>query len=76
MFEGLLPEDLNIYAVTAANSTEDSLATYCHEDYPYISPSYDTCLGDLFSVSWLEDRFIHFLFAPYSSILHRLHLFS
>ncbi|GFP99039.1 vacuolar-processing enzyme [Phtheirospermum japonicum] len=29
MFEGLLPEGLNIYATTAANAIEDSWATYC-----------------------------------------------
>ncbi|GFP80184.1 vacuolar-processing enzyme gamma-isozyme [Phtheirospermum japonicum] len=51
MFEGLLPEGLNIYATTAANATEDSWATYCDLE------GYDgVCLGDTYSISWLEDR--------------------
>ncbi|KAH7866941.1 hypothetical protein Vadar_026989 [Vaccinium darrowii] len=54
MFEGLLPEGLNIYATTASNSAENSFATYCPDDNPDIE-SYGTCLGDLYSVSWMED---------------------
>ncbi|KAI3455749.1 hypothetical protein Pfo_012412 [Paulownia fortunei] len=59
IFEGLLPETINIYAITAANATEDSFATYCPDDYPYISPAYDVCLGDVYSVSWMEDSEKH-----------------
>ncbi|GFP79202.1 vacuolar-processing enzyme [Phtheirospermum japonicum] len=59
MFEGLLPETMNIYAITAANASEDSFATYCPEDYPFISPAYDVCLGDVYSVSWIEDSEKH-----------------
>ncbi|KAK6129450.1 hypothetical protein DH2020_036808 [Rehmannia glutinosa] len=59
MFEGLLPETINIYAITAANATEDSFAAYCPDDYPYISPAYDVCLGDVYSVSWMEDSEKH-----------------
>ena len=57
IFEGLLPKGLNIYATTAANAVEDSYGTYCPYDYPDIAPLYDTCLGDLYSVSWMEDRY-------------------
>ncbi|KAH0642381.1 hypothetical protein KY290_033976 [Solanum tuberosum] len=50
MFEGLLDKGLNIYVTTASKSDENSFATYCApKDYE------DTCLGDLFSVSWLEN---------------------
>lgn len=57
MFEGLLPKSLNIYAVTASNATEDSYATYC-PDFNNVSVTYDVCLGDRFSVSWMEDRYV------------------
>lgn len=38
-------------AVTAAGPRESSYGCYCH----YQSKPYNTCLGDLFSVTWLED---------------------
>ncbi|GAB4837129.1 hypothetical protein Ancab_002040 [Ancistrocladus abbreviatus] len=56
MFEGLLPQGLNIYAVTASNASENSWEFYCPGSYPPPPPEYKTCLGDLFSISWLEDR--------------------
>ncbi|KAA8539312.1 hypothetical protein F0562_026004 [Nyssa sinensis] len=55
MFAGLLSEDLNIYVTTAANAVESSYGTYCPDDDPNVPPEYDTCLGDLYSVSWMED---------------------
>lgn len=58
MFEGLLPEGLNIYATTASNPAENSFATYCPYDYPDVQ-FYGTCLGDVYSVSWMEDRYGH-----------------
>ncbi|XP_044495411.1 vacuolar-processing enzyme-like [Mangifera indica] len=59
MFEGLLPKTWNIYAMTASNSSEDSWAMYCPQYYPSPPAEYDTCLGDLFSISWLEDSEKH-----------------
>ncbi|OMO66605.1 Peptidase C13, legumain [Corchorus capsularis] len=59
MFEGLLPRNLNIYAITASNANESSWGTYCPGFFPSPSPEYDTCLGDVFSVSWMEDSDIH-----------------
>ncbi|OAY48710.1 vacuolar-processing enzyme [Manihot esculenta] len=59
MFEGLLPSNLSIYAVTASNAVENSWGTYCPGHYPYPPPDYDTCLGDLFSISWMEDSDLH-----------------
>ncbi|CAN0840269.1 Vacuolar-processing enzyme [Linum grandiflorum] len=61
MFDGVLPNDTNIYAVTASNPSENSYAFYCPNDYPNPSapPDYDTCIGDLFSISWLEDCDLH-----------------
>nr|AWD84474.1 asparaginyl endopeptidase 3 [Pigea enneasperma] len=61
MFDGLLPEDANIYGMTATNSTEGSWVTYCPgqtDDYPE-DDEYDVCFGDLWSVAWLEDCDAH-----------------
>ncbi|KAK9059226.1 hypothetical protein SSX86_021845 [Deinandra increscens subsp. villosa] len=55
MFEGLLPKDLNIYVTTAANRYENSWATYCPDTTTPPPPEFHTCLGDLYSVSWMED---------------------
>ncbi|CAN6586163.1 unnamed protein product [Malus baccata var. baccata] len=55
MFEGLLPSNISIYATTAANATQDSWATYCPGFDPAPPAGYDTCLGDLYSISWMED---------------------
>nr|BAA76744.1 asparaginyl endopeptidase (VmPE-1) [Vigna mungo] len=59
IFGGLLPEGLNIYATTAANAEESSWGTYCPGDNPSPPPEYETCLGDLYSVAWMEDSDIH-----------------
>nr|XP_016487189.1 PREDICTED: vacuolar-processing enzyme-like [Nicotiana tabacum] len=61
MFDGLLPEGLNIYVTTASKPDENSWGTYCGlgsgaclvECPP---PEFDgVCLGDLYSVAWMED---------------------
>ncbi|TMW84818.1 hypothetical protein EJD97_024310 [Solanum chilense] len=72
MFEGLPYKGLNIYATTASKADENSFATYC-------SPKgYEsTCLGDLFSVSWLEnselqDRRVETLKKQYKRIHKRV----
>ncbi|XP_020222250.2 vacuolar-processing enzyme [Cajanus cajan] len=59
IFEGLLPEDINIYATTASNAEESSWGTYCPGEYPSPPPEYTTCLGDLYSVAWMEDSDRH-----------------
>ncbi|GLJ05324.1 hypothetical protein SUGI_0016090 [Cryptomeria japonica] len=55
IFEGLLPKNLNIYATTAASADENSWGTYCPGMEPSPPSEYDTCLGDLYSVAWMED---------------------
>jgi len=55
MFENILEDNLNIYAVTAANASESSWGTYCSPDDKVDGKSIRSCLGDLFSVNWLED---------------------
>lgn len=52
MFEGLLDNDLEIYATTASNAYESSWATYCPG---FGAAELTTCLGDLYSVAWMED---------------------
>lgn len=52
---GLLPKDINIYAVTAANPDESSWASYCYPDDIVQGKHLGTCLGDLFSVVWMEN---------------------
>ncbi|CAB4296700.1 unnamed protein product [Prunus armeniaca] len=59
IFEGLLPEGLNIFATTASNAEESSWGTYCPGEYPSPPPEYETCLGDLYSVAWMEDSDVH-----------------
>jgi len=59
IFEGLLPENINIYATAASNAMENSWGTYCPGQYPSPPPEYWTCLGDLYSVSWMEDSDVH-----------------
>ncbi|CAL9193441.1 unnamed protein product [Musa hybrid cultivar] len=59
IFEGLLPEDINIYATTASNAYESSWGTYCPGQHPSPPPEFYTCLGDLYSVAWMEDSDKH-----------------
>jgi len=45
----------NLYALSAANPTESSWGTYCGSDANVNGKSIGSCLGDLFSVNWMED---------------------
>lgn len=49
MLDGLLPNNIGIYATTASNPYESSFGYYCDRT------KYDTCLGDLYSIAWMED---------------------
>jgi legumain len=55
MFENILPTDLNIYVTTAANAQESSWGTYCPPDDVVDGKQMNSCLGDLYSVNWMED---------------------
>ncbi|KAI3867017.1 hypothetical protein MKW92_004501, partial [Papaver armeniacum] len=55
MFEGLLKPGMNIYVTTASNATENSWGYYCPGEDPLPPSEYNTCLGDLYSIAWLED---------------------
>jgi legumain len=51
-----LPKDNKIYALSAANPTESSWGTYCSPDDIIQGKHIGTCLGDLFSVVFIEDN--------------------
>lgn len=46
MFEGLLADNINIYATTAANAMESSYAAYCSPDDVVNGQHVGSCLGD------------------------------
>jgi legumain len=55
MFEGILPPNTNIYATTAANAHESSWGHYCYPDDEINGKHVGSCLGDEYSISWMED---------------------
>ncbi len=55
LFEGILQTDIEIYALTAADADEPSWSTYCFPNDKINGTSMGTCLGDMFSVNWIED---------------------
>jgi legumain len=55
MFDGILANNINVYAVTAANPSESSWGTYCYPDDAINGTHINSCLGDLFSVNWMEN---------------------
>ncbi|XP_061348195.1 legumain [Gastrolobium bilobum] len=59
IFEGIMPKDLNVYVTTASNAQESSWGTYCPGMDPSPPPEFITCLGDLYSVAWMEDSETH-----------------
>lgn len=65
MFQSL-PANLNIYAVSAASPDESSWAAYCGSDAVVNGKNIGSCLGDLFSVNWLEDTDAHTDLSDYS----------
>jgi len=55
MFNTLLPRNINIYATTASNPDESSWAAYCSPYDKVNGVEIGSCLGDLYSVSFLEN---------------------
>jgi len=55
MFEGLISSNQNIYVTTASNAEESSWGTYCPPDDFVNGQEMNSCLGDLYSVNWMED---------------------
>uniref|UniRef100_A0A2S2QIZ0 legumain n=1 Tax=Sipha flava TaxID=143950 RepID=A0A2S2QIZ0_9HEMI len=54
LFDGILSESSNIFAVTAAGPRESSWSIYCSGDDD--NETSIICLGDEFSVTWIEDQ--------------------
>jgi legumain len=53
MFDGMnIP---GVYGLTAANGQESSWGTYCMPEDKVNGKHIGSCLGDLFSVNWMED---------------------
>lgn len=59
LFESILPDDLNIYAMTAAHPEESSYGAYCSFTDPPSPSDYQVCVGDRFSAAWMEDSEAH-----------------
>ena len=59
MFQHFDMEGLNMYVTTAANGKESSWGTYCAPNDMVDGKTLNTCLGDLFSVNWMEDSDSH-----------------
>jgi legumain len=55
IFSGTLPDNIEVYATTASNPDESSWGTYCPGMAPPAPSGYNTCLGDLYSVAWMEN---------------------
>lgn len=54
MFKNL-PKDIKIFATTAANASESSWGDYCSPNDKVDGKSIGSCLGDLYSVNWMEN---------------------
>ncbi|XP_050527223.1 legumain-like isoform X2 [Daktulosphaira vitifoliae] len=52
MFDGLLDDEKSVIAITASGPRESSYGYYCGVEE---CGDYNTCLGDLFSISWMEN---------------------
>jgi len=55
MFENILAPGINVYATTASNAVESSWGTYCYPHDVVNGVHMNSCLGDLYSVIWMED---------------------
>lgn len=57
MFDGMLSHDdlMDVWVTTASNPRESSYGVYCPGMSPAPPSEYTTCLGDLYSVAWMED---------------------
>jgi legumain len=55
MFEGLIKPNINVYVTTASNAVESSWGTYCPPDDMVNGKQIGSCLGDLYSINWMEN---------------------
>ena len=54
LFHNIDLESINALALTATNSTSPSYGTYCFPHDKVNGQNLYSCLGDMFSVSWME----------------------
>lgn len=54
-----MPDDMNIYTMTASDEEVSSWAIYCDEEAIIEGKDLGTCLGDLFSINWMGDTVAH-----------------
>jgi len=55
MFNNILPKNINVYATSASSPTESSWGCYCPPQDMVDGKRIGSCLGDLYSVNWMED---------------------
>jgi len=55
MFEGLISSNIGVYVTTASNAVESSWGTYCPPDDMVNGKNINSCLGDLYSINWMEN---------------------
>merc|ERR1712046_487025 len=53
MFQGMTTP--GVYALSASSPSESSWGTYCGSDAKVNGKSIGSCLGDLFSIAWMEE---------------------
>ena len=61
MFNNIDP-DLNVYSITAASPSEQSLATYCYPQDFVKGQEMHTCLSNEFTSNWIDDSDNRFIF--------------
>jgi legumain len=59
MFEGILPHDLNVLAVTASNPKETAFAAHCFPNDIVQGKNLGICMSDSFSLNWMRDTESH-----------------
>jgi len=55
MFNNLLPKNIAVYGTSASSPDESSWGCYCPPQDKVNGKSINSCLGDLYSVNWMED---------------------
>jgi len=55
MFNNLLAKNIGVYATSASSPTESSWGCYCPPQDMVDGKRIGSCLGDLYSVNWMED---------------------
>jgi legumain len=63
MFDAYLKDNnTGIYATTASDVDEPSYPFYCPNSPDPLPFGISVCIGDLYSITWMEDRYTMFYF--------------